>query len=331
MTRVLLQRPRRGGALIDCLAVVAMGAIGACLLLPALADSRQLSDVNGCTANLQALGKSFLAFERSHGGLPPRRTGGFGNIPYGGWGAQILPQLNEKLGGEFKGDYDFFDPINKKVVETRISEFICPAAPADRKVVIRSNASAASINANKDTLFEVDAGPNDYISCNGFFMPRTGYGMAWNDGGQNGGNQRQAMTDTDNRPLTDITDGLSLTILIVEKAGAPAAWRVGKKIGNDDMFAGQNNSRGAWAGYGSIAYAPMNPTSSDVLRSARGDSTDCSVNCNNTFGIYGFHEKGANILLCDGAVRFVTPKLDGLTFGRLTTRDDGQLIADEAF
>jgi prepilin-type processing-associated H-X9-DG protein len=76
----------------------------------------------------------------------------------------------------------------------------------------------------------------------------------------------------------------------------------------------------------------MNPNSEgDSLRSARGDSTDCSVNCNNSFGIYGFHEKGANILLCDGAVRFVTPKLDGLTFGRLTTRDDGQLIADDAF
>jgi prepilin-type processing-associated H-X9-DG protein len=326
-----LKRSRRGLSLIDALAATAMCGMAACLLLPALLESKQASAVNVCTQNLQTLGKAFLAFERAQGGLPPRRTGGgFGNTPYGGWGAQILPHLNEKLNSEFHHDYDYFDPINKKVVETKLAEFLCPAAPADRKVLIRSNASSASVNPNKDLLFETTCAPNDYISSNGFSMPSAGYGVGWPQGGL--GNQRQAMTDTDNRPLTDITDGLSFTILIVEKAGAPASWRMGKKIGDDDLFAGQNISRGTWAGYGSIAFAPMNPNSpEDPLRSARGDSTDCSVNCNNTFGIYSFHEKGANILLCDGAVRFVSTRLDGLTFGRLTTRDDGQLLSDDAF
>jgi prepilin-type processing-associated H-X9-DG protein len=323
---------RRGLTLIDALAATAMCGIAACMLLPAMLESRQSSDVNVCTQNLQTLGKSFLAFERAQGGLPPRRTGGgFGNTPFGGWGAQILPHLNEKLGGEYHRDYDYFDPINKKVVETKIAEFICPAAPPDRQVLIRSNASAASVNPSKDVLFETVCGANDYIASNGFNMPRSGYGVGWPDGGGLG-NQRQAMSDTDNRPLTDITDGLSCTILVIEKAGGPASWRMGKKIGDDSLFAGQNISRGTWAGYGSIAFGPMNPNSpDDPLRSGRGDSTDCSVNCNNTFGIYGFHEKGANILLCDGAVRFVSTKLDGLTFGRLTTRDDGQLLSDDAF
>jgi prepilin-type processing-associated H-X9-DG protein len=321
---------RRGLSLIDALTALAMGGIAVALVLPALLAARQAADVNVCTKNLQTLGKSFQAYEQAQGSLPPRRTGGgFGNTPYGGWGAQILPHLNEKLSSEFHHDYDYFDPINAKVVANKIAEFICPAAPADRQVLIRSNASSASVNLNKDALFETHCGPNDYIASNGFFMPRVGYGAGWPERGL--GNQRQAMTDTDNRPLTEITDGLSCTILIVEKAGAPAAWRMGKKIGNDDLFAGQNISRGTWAGYGAIAFAPMNPESSETLRSARGDSTDCSVNCNNTFGIYSFHEKGANILLCDGAVRFVSTRLDGLTFGRLMTRDDGQLLADDSF
>ncbi len=320
---------RRGLSLIDALAATAMCGIAAGLLLPALRESRQAAEVNVCTQNLQTLSKAFQAYERAQGGLPPRRTGGgFGNTPYGGWGVQILPHLNEKLNSEYHHDYDYFDPINKKVVETKIAEFICPAAPADRQVLIRSNASGASVNPNKDALFETICSPNDYISSNGFFMPRTGYGAGWPAGL---GASRQPMTDTDNRPLTEITDGLFCTILIVEKAGAPANWRMGKKIGDDSLFAGQNISRGTWAGYGSIAFAPMNPESAELLRSARGDSTDCSVNCNNTFGIYGFHEKGANILLCDGAVRFVSTRLDGLTFGRLTMRDDGQLLSEDAF
>ncbi|WP_425616165.1 DUF1559 domain-containing protein [Anatilimnocola sp. NA78] len=321
---------RSGFTLMDLLVTLGCCTVATCLFAPALVQWQATADLDTCKQNLQKLGKSFQQFEQAKGGLPPRRTGGgFGNAPYGGWGGQVLPYMHEKLAAGYHSDYDFFDPINKKVVETKVTEFVCPAAPADRKLLIRSNASGASANPNKDTLFEIECGLNDYIASNGFFMPRTGYGVGWPEGGL--GNQRQAMTDTDNRPLTQITDGLSQTILIIEKAGAPATWRNGKKESDDNLFAGENISRGTWAGYGSIAFAPMDPTSKDGLRSARGDSTDCTVNCNNTFGIYGFHEKGANILLCDGAVRFVTPKLDGLTFGRLTTRDDGQLITNDSF
>jgi len=330
MTYPLNFTRRAGFTLMDLLVSFSCCTVAACLLLPALVQWQATAELDTCKQNLQKLGKSFHEFEQAKGGLPPRRTGGFGNTVYGGWGAQILPHVDAKLNSQFHHDHDFFDTINKKAVETKIATFICPSAPQDRFLQIRSNASAASANANKDTLFEVNAAPNDYISSNGFFMPKSGYGAAWPEGLN--GNQRQAMTDSENLPLSKITDGLANTILIVERAGAPATWKMDKKTSNDDtLFAGQNNSRGTWAGYGSIAFAPMNPATDDSLRSARGDSTDCSVNCNNTFGIYGFHEKGANILLCDGSVRFVSTKLDGLTFGRLTTRDDGQLLTNDSF
>jgi prepilin-type processing-associated H-X9-DG protein len=314
---------------MDVLTAMVLAGLGLALLLPGIQELRQTSELNGCTENLQKLSKAFHEFENARGGFPARRTGGFGNTTYGGWGAQIISHVDSRLGSQFHHDYDFFDPINKTAVETKVEAFLCPAAPKDRIVQISSNASAASVNTNKDTIFVVNCGANDYISSNGFFMPRTGYGAAWPS--DLNGNQRQAMTDSENLPLAKITDGLSNTILIVEKAGAPAAYRHGKKTSKDDLFDGQNNSRGAWAGYGSIAFAPMDPKSDETLRSAKGDSNDCSVNCNNTFGIYGFHEKGANILLCDGSVKFVTPALDGLTFGRLTTRDDGQLITADGF
>jgi prepilin-type processing-associated H-X9-DG protein len=59
--------------------------------------------------------------------------------------------------------------------------------------------------------------------------------------------------------------------------------------------------------------------------------TDCTVNCNNTFGIYGFHEDGANVLLCDGSVRFVGKKLNPLTFAYLTICDDGHVIGSDDY
>lgn len=59
----------------------------------------------------------------------------------------------------------------------------------------------------------------------------------------------------------------------------------------------------------------------------RGDATDRCVNADNLNEVYVFHPGGANVLLCDGSVRFVTPKLDPLTFAYLTLRDDGRLLA----
>jgi prepilin-type processing-associated H-X9-DG protein len=239
----------------------------------------------------------------------------------------VADRHDPALIANYHHDYDFFDPINQPVVQTRIATFLCPAAPADRVYTIESNASGNSRNPNKDTLFKAECGPNDFISSNGLSVPRQGFGLSWPEG--LAGNQHQSMTDGDVLPASKITDGLAHTFLLIEQAGAPQQWRLGKLFKGPGIFAGQNNSRGTWAGFGSIQFRVTDPE--DGYSPGRGDDTDCVVNCNNTFGIYGFHEAGANVLLCDGSVRFVGQALDGLTHARLTTRDDGQLISAEGW
>ena len=314
-------------SLIDVVVSLTMLAMVVLLLMPALLQATADARKQQCSDRLRTLGKAFLSFENARGGFPPRRTGLGGDQPYGGWGSQLLPQLAESLAAKYRYDYDYFDPINQAVVETRLPMFVCPEAPPDRVLLIKSNASGNSANPDKDTLFEVNCAPNDFISSNGLSMPRNGYGLNWPS--DVSGVQHQAMTDRENLPLSKITDGLSNTILLIEKAGAPKQCRLGKCSQDDDLFAGQNISRGTWAGFGSIQFRSVDP--SDGNGPPRGDNNDCTVNCNNTFGIYAFHKAGANILLCDGAVRFVGERLDGLTHGRLTTRDDGQLISNDAW
>jgi prepilin-type processing-associated H-X9-DG protein len=319
---------RRGAALIDFLAAAAVVAAGLAILLPAVEQTQQHAQLTQCTENTKNLGKAFLEYEQTHGGLAPRRTGfGDGVSPYGGWGSRILPFLDKESNKEYHHDYDFFDPINKKIVETPIKTFLCPAAPEGRFTLIQANATANSANPNKDTLFSSKCGPVDFIASNGLFMPAAGYGLNWPEG--LGGNQHQALLDNDNQPLSKITDGTSCTYLIVEKAGSPQVWRVGKRVDKPDLFAGANNSRGAWAGWGSLAYGTYDPKTGEER--GVGDDADCAVNVNNTFGIYSFHEEGANALMCDGSVHFVGKKLNGLTHARLTTRDDGQIIAPDSF
>lgn len=319
---------RRGVTRADVLVGAAAVAVIFALLGPSLAHSRRTSYETLCQDNLRSLGKAFHEYEQANGGLPPRRTGfGDGGQPYGGWGSKLLPHVDAELNKKYHHDYDFFDPINKVVAETKIKTFLCPAAPEGRVTKISANATANSANPNKDTLFTSECGPVDYIASNGLFMPDAGYGLNWPREAR--GSSHQALTDNDDQPLAKITDGLSQTLLIIERAGAPQVWRVGKRIDKPDQFAGANNARGAWAGWGSLNFGAFDPK--DGEGRGKGDDTDCTVNCNNFFGIYGFHEKGANVLLCDGSVRFVTPKLNGLTLARLTTRDDGQLIAPDSF
>lgn len=315
---------------LEAVTVAGCLALVSALLLPGMLVARDASREQTCQNRLQQMGTAFLEYEKQHGGLPPRRTGFNDGNPYAGWGAFILPFLGDSdPSGEYDTGYDFFDPKNKKIVETQLPAFLCPASPAERFVQIQSQASTKSKNPDKDTVQICKATAVDFITSNGVQMARNGYGI--NAMGKDGriGNQRQPMADNEDLPLSKITDGLSNTLLLIEQAGRPSAWHNGVKQPGDGQFGLSPNARGAWAGWGSISFGAVNRDTGK--RPPRGDSTDCSVNCNNWLGIYSFHPDGGNVLFCDGSVRFIGKKLDPLTFAYLTIRDDGHLIQHDDF
>ena len=195
----------------------------------------------------------------------------------------------------------------------------------NRFVEIQSQATTKSLNEDKDTVFNCFAAVTDFISSNGVLITRQGYAINALPGEQRNGNERQPMTDDENLPLSKITDGLSNTLLLIEQAGRPDLWRNRQRQEGSGQFGLSPNARGAWAGWGSIAFGAADADTGELP--GRGDATDCSVNCNNWFGIYGFHDGGANVLFCDGSVRFIGTQLDPLTFAYLTIRDDGRLVA----
>lgn len=321
--------PRAGLARLELLGLIALAALAGGLLLPAVQAARADAARAGCADHLRTLGKGFAEYEKTYGGLPPRRAGFNNGAPYSGWGAHVLPYIGEEaVSRKYDRKYDFFDPANKAAVETQVKTYLCPASP-ERVVPIQSQASTKSANADKDTVYTVKSGPTDFISSNGVQMPRGGYGLnaLITDGMI--GNQRQPLADNDNTPLDKITDGLSCTLLLIEQAGRPSNWRNGKKADGDGQFGMANNARGAWAGWGSIAFGGAAADTGETP--GKGDASDCTVNCNNTFGIYGFHDGGANVLLCDGGVRFVGKKLNPLTFAYLTLRDDGHVIGSDDY
>ncbi|KAA5542287.1 DUF1559 domain-containing protein [Roseiconus nitratireducens] len=302
-----------------CLVILAV--MGVPWLQAARAEARELL----CQDHLRQLGLALQRYEAAHGGFPPRRTGFNNGKPYGGWGGQILPFLEgPESSSSYDPRYDFFDPKNQSAVATRLPQMMCPASPTDRHVEIQSQASTKSLNPDKSSVFRCRAAVSDFITSNGVLMTDGGYGVNAMSGARRIGNQRQPMTDDENLPLSKIVDGLSNTLLLIEQAGRPAAWRNGAKLEGDGQFGVSPNARGAWAGWGSIAFGAVDCDTGE--RPGRGDSSDCSVNCNNWFGIYSFHRDGAGVLFCDGSVRFVGTELDPITFAHMTVRDDGHLI-----
>lgn len=321
--------PRRGLGRVELVVVLVVAALGVGLLLPQVHAAREDANRAACLENLRTMGRGFLEVEKTQGGFPPRRAGFNNGEPYGGWGPHLLPYIGEAdLAKKYNFKLDCYDPGNKAAVETQVKTFLCPAAPAGRVVTIQGQATAKSDNPDKDTLSTVKGGPNDYITSNGVQAPRGGYGLNGVTGDQMLGNQRQPMTDNEFTPISKITDGLSCTLLVIEQAGRPDVWRGNKKQEGDGQFGMSANARGMWAGWGSIAFGPAG---ADGVSAAKGDATDCSVNCNNWYGIYGFHPGGANVLLCDGSARFVGKRLDPLTFIYLTVRDDGHLIGPDDY
>ncbi len=320
----LTSKRRTGVTRIELVVAASLAFVVLGFVLPRVQAARADAAKTQCQNNLRIIGQGCLEYEKANGGFPARRSGFNDGQPYAGWGVHILPYINEpELAKKYNFKLDCFDVGNKPVVETQVGVFKCPASPAKRTTPILAQASAKSDNPDKDTLHRVDGGVNDYITANGVTTPRDGYGLNANVADQAGGNTRQAMTDNVPMPLSKMTDGLSCTILVVEQAGRPDAWQVGKKRDEGAQFGMANNARGMWAGWGSIAFGPTGADGGPAL----GDSTDVSANGNNRSGLYSFHEGGAHYLLCDGSVRFTGKKLDPLTLIYLIIRDDGHTLA----
>ena len=81
---------------------------------------------------------------------------------------------------------------------------------------------------------------------------------------------------------------------------------------------------GPWASYNSCIYK----TWSDDGQTPGGF---CTINCNNSWGIYSFHRGGANAVFCDGSVHFLRVGLNRDVFAALVTRSGEETIPGDAF
>lgn len=293
-----------GFTLIELLVVIAIIAVLIALLLPAVQQAREAARRMSCRNNLKQIGLAIHNYESAFGVLPPRRILTSGNVR--GWGPSILPYLDQgNLQAIYRFDKNFYDPENTTVIQTPLSIFMCPSAPGPRMVtVILGGVTSQGI-------------AGDYFGPNSFSSTKYG------EPSLSGNNQVVALDDLPRvRRFRDFTDGTTSTMVITEQAGRADHYIRGVKQPTNAGLS-QATNWGSWPSYQvfQVQIFGSDATTKD------GPGT-CTINCNNSQGVYSFHTGGANTLLGDGSVRFLGESIDANLLLALVTINGGEVVGE---
>jgi len=306
----------RGFTLIELLVVIAIIAVLVALLLPAVQQAREAARRSSCKNNLKQIGLALHNYHDTHRTMPPGVV--IQNGPGDGhwcWNAYILPFIDQAplyqllQVGDIRVPDALTNANRRNAMRQPLSSMRCPSD------------TAPDIN-NAGQLFLVDAnGDNqrvaatNYIAVNSSSSPRP---QPNNKDGAFGNNTKTRMRD--------ITDGTSNTIAVGERA-----WRLSNaNLRAGVMFAqkgggGNNQNTGLVYNHGGGKW-PINCTQT-------GGNPNCRL------GFSSLHTGGAQFVMFDGAVRFISENIDhrpgtgitpnvNSTYERLLGINDGQPIGD---
>jgi type II secretory pathway pseudopilin PulG len=319
--------------------VIAIIGVLVGLLLPAVQQAREAGRRSSCANNLKQFGVAFHNYHDAKRSLPfgfRLEWGADFNTDrrYGwGWAAYLLPYLEQN------GIYEVLDVANSATsvalaqTDTRVpgagsqlSVFLCPSSEREAFTTEAAMSNYVAMAGVSDVKTDPSGSPA-FLYARGTgdtTNPDSGSCFFWNS----------------KVKFKDVTDGLSSTILVGERAlyvtdfvtGGRAKCKAGKWAGVRTISAlntvnsiRSNQSTRVQAVFGYTA-GGLNTT---VMRRIAGDleQTEC------TLGFNSNHPGGVEFVFADGSVRFLQDSIDcnpitGLvpdsTFEYLAVRNDGQ-------
>lgn len=310
--------------LIELLVVIVIIGILMSILLPGVMNARESARRIECANNQKQIGLAIHGYATSKNSDLPANIvpEDGGDKPYYGWNCQILPYLEEaKINAEYDISENWWDDENSNnrlVTEIRVPMFVCPTGPHPNRWLYMED--------YEGDLFQM--APTDYVASSGIYymnnVPENLYRGAMASPGRYYGGSGVTAGEAVN--LSEIRDGTSSTILVVEMADKPNVWRGGK------MTESNMNSEDPYSIVPSYSFGAWGTPNWNHLRSWDYSGTvsfgPCAVNCSNQASIYGFHPNGANVLMCDGSVKFVQEGLSQELFVAMVSIADNEIVSD---
>lgn len=326
------QRYIRGGlTLIETLVSIGIVGLLLALLLPAIQAARESARKAHCQNNLKQTALALQALHNANNNLPSHYNGTSLSYPLNGWDqyhlhswrAALLPYLEQSA---LRDSIDWHalatDRVNESVATTVIPPYICPsgASPTASMGWVITRERDPSKRSQDDEYRVVRS---DYEGLAGMATPiivppigtkdgDTNY-IHWGVWGtpifDNGLIDGNLILDHPGK-FKDVSDGLSNTIMLVERAGRPLHMVDGHpKVTEENPNADYN---------GQVGWSASDPIDNRINRFNLG------VNHDNQQGIYSDHAGGAYVALADGSVSFLSESTDLATLAKMIGRFDGE-------
>jgi prepilin-type N-terminal cleavage/methylation domain-containing protein len=290
-------RQRSGFTLIELLVVIAIIGVLVALLLPAVQQAREAARRVQCRNNLKQIGIALHNYHDTHSTFPfgylKKDDPVEGNSAGFGWLAMLLPQLElNTVYNQFNWNVPLFDPINQAPRMLQPKVFLCPSDTISENNAIEMDTDRFAMGCYVASFGpgDMDADPDDrrgMFSRNSWIKVR------------------------------DVTDGLSNTLSVGERANGP--FRLLAANGIHTVY--ETTWSGAVRQFDDITDEHPHMVlfqTGHVVNDPHSDDRDISA----------AHIGGAFFLLGDGAVRFIGDSINYQVYQNLGTRAEGVPVGE---
>ncbi len=301
-----MENRRHAFTLIELLVVIAIIAILVALLLPAVQQAREAARRSSCKNNLKQIGLALHNYHDTHNTFPP------GGIHSGtaanqvGWTVFILPNIEQgPLYDLCNFEIGNFGNADNAVNRTRVDTFHCPSAT----LMFENNSTVLFT-----THYYGNGGPKHFdgdamtYSCTPAAECSTTTLLAHGGYSQHGIFSRNSRIN-----FRDILDGTSNTIAVFESSFT----RTNTNQPNVHFRRWARGSSGtASGGYKNVLHPPNART-----YNGSSDFNDVSMGSN--------HKGGCQVVMGDGAVKFISDNVNIALLKATASRDGGEAVTLE--
>ncbi len=278
------------------------------------------------------------------------------------WSLAILPYMDQaSIYNQYNFNLSAYDPRNAAAGQNKINAFLCPSTARQTPTVTYTN-SALVGKFSTAPLTLTNAGAIDYAitggiantlalaAIPGYKTNSTSEVQGWGQGGLVAQGVMTSQAPIIGGTISYITDGTSNTTMVGELCGRNSLYYKGNQLQSSAQSQAVPEGwwqsilgGGAWVDpwNGQTEFIGTTPSGAFNYTGSGVGAGTCLINCsnarsgvggadpeNNGAGLYSFHTGGAQVLMCDGAVRFLSENISTTTFCYLVSANNGDVVGE---